>query len=68
MFGIGDVKRKQERKQARKAPVTVMVNGQKVKIVPRSSQVTHLTEQSASKMTRNVQELNKKVLQFINNQ
>ncbi|MCA1054255.1 hypothetical protein LCM10_04585 [Rossellomorea aquimaris] len=54
-------------KDSREAKV-ITVNGQRVKVSPTASRVTHLSEKSTSKMSRNVQRLNKKVLQYINNQ
>lgn len=36
--------------------------------LPRANKTTHLSEKSTSRMTHDVKELNKKVLQFINNQ
>ncbi|MRX71600.1 hypothetical protein GJU40_05340 [Bacillus lacus] len=36
--------------------------------MPRPQRTTKLSEKSTSKLTHNVNELNKKVLQFINNQ
>ena len=60
---IGQFKEKDSRKEN-----VITVNGRRVKVSATASRVTHLSEKSTSKMSRNVQQLNKKVLQFINNQ
>jgi protein subunit release factor B len=57
----------QFRRESRKGKV-ITVNGQRVNVSPTAARVTHLSEKSTSKMSRNVQQLNKKVLQYINNQ
>ncbi|PFG07737.1 hypothetical protein [Bacillus sp. es.034] len=60
---IGQFKEKESRKGK-----VITVNGRRVKVSASASRVTHLSEKSTSKMSLNVQQLNKKVLQFINNQ
>lgn len=64
MFDIDNFKTKDEKKKAK----YVTVNGKKIAVSTTATQLTHLSSQSTSKMSRNVQELNRKVLQFINNQ
>ncbi|WP_175989545.1 hypothetical protein [Bacillus sp. Marseille-Q1617] len=60
---IGQFKEKDSKKGK-----VITVNGRRVKVSATASRVTHLSDKSTSKMSRNVQQLNKKVLQFINNQ
>lgn len=60
---FGEVK-----ERTRKKGKVVTVNGKRIVVKPSASKVTHLTDRSASRMSRNVRKMNEKVLQFINNQ